>query len=70
MTTDTEKKILRALAGRKKPWSYRELSESTGIPVSTLRDAFMAMRRRKLVNYTPGKHRTIRITPTGLEALA
>jgi DNA-binding IclR family transcriptional regulator len=69
MTTETETKILEALAGRAKPWSYRELSESTGFPVSTLRDAFMALRRRRLVTYTPGKHRTMRITPRGLEEI-
>lgn len=69
MTSDLGLKMLRLMASRSKLWTYRELSERSGIPLSTVREHFMALKQDGLATYTPGRHCTIGITDKGREVI-
>lgn len=52
-----------------KPPTVRELSETTGVSVSTMHAYIMRLHDEGLVTWQPRSHRSIRLTMAGLEAV-
>jgi len=66
---DTKDEVLaligEASARHSKPPTVRDLAEETGVGVATMHSYLQKLAKEGLVEWTPGRHRSLRLTDSG-----
>lgn len=70
---DSKDKILTsvhsAAIAHGKPPSVRALADELGVGVATMHDYLTKLAEEELIEWRKGKHRTLHLTPKGIQAL-
>lgn len=59
-----------AAARHSKPPTVRVLADELGVGVATMHDYLKKLGSEGVVEWTPGRHRSLKLTPAGLQELS
>ena len=62
--------VLAAAQSHGRPPSIRDLAEKTGVGVATMHSYLKKLSDEGLIEWVPGRHRSLQVTPAGVDAIS